>query len=213
MIAMQSLLSVPLMSLYQLGQKLPGQSADTATPHCRSLSCHNFASQHSDEPFKRLERLLTPGVSRRHRRRLPAPVRLHRLKRSSTTSYPDGQAHAPRVSLPRPAALAILSTRRLNCDIDSPNTRSSSLHVSESCRRPFRATRVSGVTTKYAPFPAWSVFDRSMFTSPAPPSTSSTSRHRRATASEMRRPASDMTDARAILSRPRLHREVSPASG
>ena len=50
-----------------------------------------------------------------------------------------------------------------------------------------------------------------MYTSPAPFSASRTSRHLRLAASEIRKPASDRTDARAMSSRPRL-RAVSSAS-
>ena len=38
-----------------------------------------------------------PRVSCQHRRRLPAPVSLHRLKRSAPAGHPDRQTHAPRV--------------------------------------------------------------------------------------------------------------------
>ena len=53
------------------------------------------ATPHSDEPLQRLQRLLAPRVPCRHRGRLPAPMRLHRLKRSSAARHPDSQAHAP----------------------------------------------------------------------------------------------------------------------
>ena len=51
-----------------------------------------------DEPLQRLKRLLAPGVSRRHRWRLPAPVSLHRLQRRSPARHPDREAHAARMT-------------------------------------------------------------------------------------------------------------------
>ena len=91
------------------------------------------------KPLKCLKRLLSPGIPCRHLRALPAPVRLHRLQRSSPARHPDGKSHTPRVArvtIPQTRGLAMLSTRRLICDTDSPKTDSSSacrtlLHVCE----------------------------------------------------------------------------------
>ena len=73
------------------------------------------SANHISEPLQRLKRLLTSGVPRRHLRRLPAPVRLHRLQRSAPPRHSDSQAHAPRV-----ARITVPETGRFRHAVNAP---------------------------------------------------------------------------------------------
>ena len=141
------------------GERREHIQAQSVNTYNRDVNAAVHSAIHTSQPLQSLKRLLAPGVPRRHLRRLPAPMRLHRLQRSAPPGHPDGQSHTPRTArilIPRPAALAMPSTRRLICDIDSPD--SGAGITSESSRSRLNASSVSGMIATLHGGSAWTLF-------------------------------------------------------
>ena len=80
------------------GERRERIPAQCVSAHASDMNAVVHSAIHTSQPLQSLKRLLAPGVPRWHLRRLPAPMRLHRLQRSAPPGHPDGQSHTPRTA-------------------------------------------------------------------------------------------------------------------